>query len=161
MPTTLDSGCTIRSSSPTVLTNSRRFRLRSIFDLAISEGILERNPATSLFTPRNHRKGRPKLVLNPVQIREMLIALEIRERLVARMALLEGMRPSEILGLQRRDLDLDSVWVRRRIFKNNIDTPKNVRSARRVALSTGTAALLTDWVTSLAATDEDAWLFPS
>lgn len=137
-----------------------RFRLKSIFDLAISEGVVERNPATSLFTPRNHKKGRPKLVLDPAQIREMLTALEIRERLIARMALLEGMRPSEILGLQRRDLDLDSVWVRRRIFKNNVDTPKNLRSARRVALSTGTAALLSDWVKGLAS-DEDAWLFPS
>ncbi len=29
-----------------------RFRLRSIFDLAISEGAVDRNPATELYTPR-------------------------------------------------------------------------------------------------------------
>lgn len=51
--------------------------------------------------------------------------------------------------------------MRRRIFKSNVDTPKNDRSARRVALSLGTAHLLTEWVNGLAATAEDAWLFPS
>jgi len=138
-----------------------RFRLHSIFELAISEGLIERNPATSLVTPRNHRKGRPKLVLNPAQIAAMLQALEIREQIISRLAILEGMRPSEILGLQRQDLDVDSVWVRRRMFKSNIDTPKNDRSARRVALSYGTAKLLAEWIDGLASTAEDAWLFPS
>lgn len=138
-----------------------RFRLRSIFELAISEGVIERNPATSLFAPRNHKKGRQKLVLKPVQILEMLEVLNIRERLIARLAILEGMRPSEILGLQRRDLDVDSVWVRRRVFKSDIDTPKNDRSGRRVALSQGTAELLKEWVKSLASTKDEAWLFPA
>lgn len=71
------------------------------------------------------------------------------------------MRPSEILGLQRRDLDVDSVWVRRRIFKSDIDSPKNDRSAGRVALSQGTAELLKEWVKSLASTKDEAWLFPA
>ena len=31
--------------------NHLRFRLRSIFSLAVSEGVVERNPAVSLFTP--------------------------------------------------------------------------------------------------------------
>lgn len=100
-------------------------------------------------------------MLTSAEILTLLEALEVRERLIARLAILEGMRPSEILGLQRQDLDIDSVWVRRRIFKSNVDTPKNDRSARRVALSEGTAELLADWVQGLAATGEDAWLFPS
>lgn len=58
-----------------------RFRLRWIFDLAVSEGVVERNPATSLFTPRQHRSGRKKLVLGPLDIERMLGVLEIRERL--------------------------------------------------------------------------------
>jgi integrase len=77
-----------------------RFRLKSIFDLAISEGLLDRNPATSLYTPRHHQKGRAKLVLAPGQIICMLEALGLRERLIARFAIFKGMRPSEILGLQ-------------------------------------------------------------
>ena len=138
-----------------------RFRLGSIFELAMSEGLIERNPAIALYTPRNHKKGRPKLVLTCDQILTMLEVLEQRERVIARLAILEGMRPSEILGLQRQDWDADSVWVRRRVIKNNVDTPKNDRSARRVALSDGTALLLSEWVGGLVATEQDAWLFPS
>lgn len=66
--------------------------------------------------------------------------------LITRFAIFEGMRPSEILGLQWQDLDVDSVWVRRRAFKSNVDTPKNERSARRVALFNGTARLLNGWL---------------
>src|SRR4051812_37439911 len=76
-----------------------RFRLRSIFELAMSEGLVGRNPATALFTPKQHKKGRKKLVLSKSQIPIMLGALELRERLIVRFALFEGMRPSEILGL--------------------------------------------------------------
>ncbi len=91
----------------------------------------------------------------------MLGALEIRERLISRLAIFEGMSPSEILGLQRHDLDVDSVWVRRRIFKSNVDTPKTERSARRVALSLGTRDLLVGWLDNLASTTQDAWIFPA
>ena len=138
-----------------------RFRLRSIFDLAISEGLTDRNPATSLFTPRHYQKGRKKLVLGPTQIIAMLETLDLRERLISRFAIFEGMRPSEILGLQRQDLDIESVWVRRRIFKSNIDTPKTERSARRVALSLGTKDLLEEWADSLVSTGKESWLFPA
>ncbi len=102
-----------------------------------------------------------KLVLSAAEVSSMLGALEIRERLISRLAIFEGMRPSEILGLQRHDLDVDSVWVRRRIFKSNVDTPKTERSARRVALSLGTRDLLVGWLDNLASTTRDAWIFPA
>ncbi|MGH9628910.1 MAG: hypothetical protein ACRD7E_11345, partial [Bryobacteraceae bacterium] len=35
-----------------------RFRLRSIFALALSEGVVERNPAVTLYTPRDCQPGR-------------------------------------------------------------------------------------------------------
>jgi hypothetical protein len=55
-----------------------RFRLRSIFTLAISEGATERNPAASLFTPKHYKSGREKRVLSPEQSRMMLEA-EVRK----------------------------------------------------------------------------------
>jgi integrase len=85
----------------------------------------------------------------------MLAALGSRERLITRLAIFEVMRPSEILGLQRQDVDDDSVWVRRRIFKSNVDTPKTHRSARRVALSLGTKDLLDSWISNLASESPD------
>jgi integrase len=63
-----------------------RFRLRSIFELAMSEGVVDRNPAVSLFTPRICRCGREKLVLTPEEIRKVMEPLELRERLIVRLA---------------------------------------------------------------------------
>jgi len=138
-----------------------RFRLRSVFALAISEGVVDRNPAVSLFTPRICRSGREKLILAPEDISKLMSVLELRERLIVRFATFEGMRPGEILGLQAGDIDGNSVWVRRRLYKGNIDVPKTRRSMRQVALSAATVELLGHWVEQVPETRPDAWLFPA
>jgi integrase len=138
-----------------------RFRLRSIFTLAMSEGIVDRNPAAALYTPRHHREGRAKEVLTPEQAAMMIGALELRERVIVRLATWEGMRPGEILALQLGDIDTDSVWVRRRVYKGDIDDPKTKRSMRRVALTVGTAVLLDEWKFRLVGAPEETWLFGS
>ncbi|MGC2657194.1 MAG: tyrosine-type recombinase/integrase [Bryobacteraceae bacterium] len=138
-----------------------RFRLRSIFALALSEGVVDRNPATSLFTPRQFKAGRVRKVLTPEQLQRMLTAVDFRERIIVRLATCEGMRPGEILALQLGDLDGDCVWVKRRLYRANLDIPKNERSARQVALTCGTKLLLQWWVETSFIAREDAWLFPS
>ena len=149
------------------LTNGRsmvdhlRFRLRSIFAFAISEGVVDRNPATELFTPRVCKEARAHQVLSPDQAIAMIGALDLREKVIARLAIWEGMRPGEILSLQVGDLDQDSVWVRRRLYRGNLDDPKSKRSARRVALSIGTVSVLVMWLTQLEVADRESWLFPS
>jgi integrase len=129
--------------------------------LAVSEGVVDRNPAVSLFTPRICRCGREKLVLTPEEITKVMEPLELRERLIVRLATFEGMRPGEILGLQVGDVDGNSVWVRRRLYKGNIDLPKTRRSARQVALSAATVELLGYWNEQVPDTRPDAWLFPA
>jgi integrase len=138
-----------------------RFRLRSIFELALSEGVVDRNPAATLFTPRNCRAGRERLVLNPDQAVTMIAALDIREKVIARLATWEGMRPGEILALQLGDLDGDSLWVRRRLYKGDLDVPKTRRSSRQAALTTATLGLLKEWTLRFLEARPDAWLFPS
>ena len=122
-----------------------RFRLRSVFALAMSEGVVDRNPAAALFTPRHYQEGRSREVLTPEQAAILIGALELREKVIVRLATWEGMRPGEILALQMGDLDDDSVWVRRRVYKGDIDEPKTKRSTRRVALTVGTLAMLDQW----------------
>ena len=58
------------------------------------------------------------------------------------------MRPGEILGLQVRDAEGSMLWVRR-VYRGGIDEPKVRRSHREIALSNGTASLLTEWMDSL------------
>jgi integrase len=138
-----------------------RFRLRSIFELALSEGVVDRNPAATLFTPRNCRAGRERLVLSQEQAVAMLAALDMREKVIARLATWEGMRPGEILALQLGDLDGDSLWVRRRLYKGDLDVPKTRRSSRQAALTTATLGMLKKWTSRFLEPKPDAWLFPS
>lgn len=58
-------------------------------------------------------------------------------------------------------MDGDSVWVRRRLYKGNIDLPKTRRSERQVALSGSTVALLYQWLELVGNISREAWLFPS
>ena len=128
-----------KALSESVVTHLR-FRLRSVFDLAVSEGAVQRNPASTLYTPKFCKAGRTKRVLTPEDLDAMTKALDFREQIILRLATFEGMRPGEILGLQRGDVDFaeECLWVRRRVYKTDVDSPKSDRSTRQVALSEGT-----------------------
>jgi integrase len=138
-----------------------RFGLRSIFELALSEGVVERNPATTLYTPKNHRPGKERRVLESKDLVQAGEVLQFREHLIFRLAAWEGMRPGEILGLQLGDWEEDCVWVRRRLYRGKLDDPKTKRSARQVALTTATKSLLQEWVDRTFLSESDNWLFPS
>jgi integrase len=118
------------------------------------------NPALALHTPKC-QPGREKLVMNAAQIRRALEVLPLRERLILRLGVFEGMRPGEILGLQLQDAKERSVLVRRRVYRGDIDSPKTKRSKREVGLTDGTALLLSEWREILPNRDVSAWLFPS
>jgi integrase len=138
-----------------------RFRLRSIFQLALSEGVVDRNPATTLYTPKQCRSSRERFILTPQESFKTIEVLDLREKLIARLAIWEGMRPGEILALQVGDVGAESVSVRRRVYKGNIDSPKTRRSIRQVAMTNGTIGLLNSWMESLRDHQPSAWLFPS
>jgi len=138
-----------------------RFRLRSIFKLAVSEGVANRNPAESLYTPKHCRPGRERKVLARDQLGEMACALDIREHVIFRLATWEGMRPGEILALQLGDVDGDCVWVKRRLYRGKMGDPKSKRSSRQVALSVATKQLLQEWIQQPKLLQGDDWLFPS
>ena len=137
-----------------------RFHLRAIFEMAISEGVVDRNPATVLYTPRVAKPGRERPLLTGDMVRQLLSALELRERLLARLAVFEGMRPGEILGLQVADVQGNCLLLRRRVYKTDVDTPKNGRP-RKIALSLGTRRLLGEWISTLPDRSPTAWVFPS
>jgi len=152
----LDAKAQILSAS---VVNHLRFHLRDIFNLAVSERAADFNPAHVLHTPRC-KPGRERLVMNAAQIRLGLEVLPLRERLIFRLGVFEGMRPGEILGLQLQDIRERSVLVRRRVYRGDIDSPKTRRSKREVGLTDGTALLLSEWREILPNRDASAWLFP-
>ncbi len=141
--------------------NHLRFHLRDIFNLALGERAVEYNPALALHTPAKCKPGKERRVLTAADIRSALDVLPVRERLIFRFGVFEGMRPGEILGLQIQDLRTNSVLVRRRVYKGDIDSPKTKRSIREVAMTEGTRTLLREWLDLLKDQTPTAWLFSS
>ncbi len=140
-----------------------RWNLNSVFKMAVSDGIVPFNPATALFTPPCKPEGE-KRVLTPVQVRQVLTVFETRERLIFRLAVFEGLRPGEILALRLCNVFDDHLAIEQRVYKGKLDTPKGrkgKRTARKVALSTGTSMEIAIWRTMLLKTTPDGYLFPT
>lgn len=135
-----------------------RWDLKQIFDLAMSEGIVERNPALLLFVPREAKKP----VWRAMTIKEVQLCFQVlaqRERLIAKLALLAGMRPGEIFALTWPRLTATYADIQQRVYRRQIDTPKTDNSIRRAALSEGLLTEIDLW--RALAIDKYGWVFPS
>jgi integrase len=78
------------------------------------------------------------------QVLEALAVLSQREVLILHLAILVGMRPGEILALQRRHVSADgaTIQVEQRVYGGVIEDPKTYTSHRGAAIAPETAALL-------------------
>lgn len=137
--------------------NHLRWDLKAICDLAISDGILERNQAEQLFTPRTVVIPKQP-VMTPEQVQHALEVLDVRERAFCRLAIYAGMRPGEIIALRWSDVEGDHALIDDRYYKGEQDKPKN-RKARTVALSPAVRRDLSAWKSF--AVSEDSLIFPS
>jgi integrase len=137
-----------------------RWDLRQVLRMAVEEEILSRNPAELLFVPREARRP-DQPVMTFGQIDTCLRVLKDRERLVVKFAVLAGLRPGEILGLQWRHLFAAHAEVRQRVYRGRIDTPKTRLSMRNAALPTGLLADIEDWRVASRSSAPDHWVFPA
>jgi integrase len=140
-----------------------RWDLNSVFKMARSDGYVEYNPATALFTP-GCKPDAEKKVMSKEQIRVALNALNLRERLVFRMAVFDGMRPVEILAIRLEGIGTKEVHIKQRVYRGTLDTlkgRKGKRTERVVALSPGTLADLKEWKSTLTDQTPSALLFPT
>jgi len=137
-----------------------RWDMKQIFDMAVAEGQVERNPALLLFTPREAKRP----VHRAMTIKEVQIcfgALDQRERLIVKLAIVAGMRPGEIFALTWGRLTARYADIRQRVYRRKIDTPKTDNSTREAALPEGLLAEIEAWRLLAVSTAEDAWVFPS
>ena len=137
-----------------------RWDLNQIFGMAVAEGYLQRNPAALLFTPRACRRAATR-VMTVEQVRLHLSVLDLRERLIAKLGVLAGMRPGEIFGLTWKRLAAQHADIRQRVYRGDVDSPKSVRSTRWAALSDGLLDSIEEWKKLSLDTSDDAWVFPS
>lgn len=137
-----------------------RWDLRQILRMAVCEGYLVRNPAELLFIPREaKRPEHTVMTLEEVQI--CFSALEPRERLIAKFAILGGLRPGEIFGLKWGHINETHAHIRQRVYRGVIDSPKTSRSVRKAALTAGVLEEVRAWKEISLDTNPDAWVFPS
>jgi integrase len=137
-----------------------RWDMKQIFDMAIAEGHVERNPALLLFTPKEAAKP-VRRVMNMKEVQTYFAALDQRERLIAKLAVIAGMRPGEIFALTWGRLTATYADIRQRVYRGAIDTPKTDQSVRKAALPEGLLRDIEVWREFAVETRDDAWVFPS
>ncbi len=137
-----------------------RWDLKQIFDMAVAEGLVARNPALLLFTPKEAAKP-VRRVMNMKEVQLCFAVLGQRERLIAKLAIMAGMRPGEIFALTWGRLTATYVDIRQRVYRGAIDTPKTDQSIRKAALPEGLLREIEAWRSVSLVTQDDAWVFPS
>jgi integrase len=137
-----------------------RWFLNAVFKLAVSDGVMLNNPAAELRIPRKCQPGRAMRSLTEEEVNSYLEALPLRERVIARLAIFEGMRPGEILALRWRSIEDAVIRVEERVYKRKLNTPKNGKK-REGAISDGTLTLLNEWADLAEDPSADGFVFPS
>jgi integrase len=135
-----------------------RWDLKQIFDMAVHEEFLRRNPAALLFTPKQVGTN-PKAVMTWDDVKLLFSTLESRELLVCMLATTAGMRPGEIFGLKWKDIEADSINIAQRVYRGKIDSPKTGR--RIVALSKRLQETVAQWREQSGFPGPEEWVFPS
>ena len=103
---------------------------------AVAEGFLLRNPAQLIFTPRECPRANTKTMTSK-EVVTLFSILDTRERLIARLAVIAGMRPGEIFALKWGRLEAEYADIQQRIYRGDIDSPKSRYSVRWAALPDG------------------------
>src|SRR5436309_58929 len=137
-----------------------RWFLNAIFKLAMSDGLMLNNPAAELRVPRTCQPGRAMRALTAEEVNNYLEVFDLRERLIVRLAIYEGMRPGEILALRWKSVSGDMIRVEQRVYKRVLNTPKNGK-IREGAMSDGTIALLKQWAELARDPSPEGFVFPS
>jgi integrase len=137
-----------------------RWQLVAIFNMAASDGLIMVNPTGGLVTPRC-QSAIDKRTISRDDIHRAQMVLELRERLIFRLAVCEGMRPGEIVGLQTGDWRDGFLHVERRIYRGKLDVPKSRRSRRPIPPTETTRLLLEQWLELSGNRLQEEWLFPS
>ena len=137
-----------------------RWDLKQVFDMAVAEGFLLRNPAQLLFTPRECPRPTTRS-MTIEEVRKLYGVLGVRERLIAGLAIGAGMRPGEIFALTWERLESQYADIRQRIYRGDIDSPKSTYSIRWAALSDGLLSAVREWREVSVDPSPKAWVFPS
>jgi integrase len=136
--------------------------LSSILRTAVDWQYLEENPAAKAKLPPKPLKRSARHLL-PDQVRKLIAEIPEPYRLIVIVALLTGLRRSELFALRWGALDLEKgvLEVRESVYNGHFSTTKTRSSSRRVPLSSTVLKLLRDRRANLVSARDEDLVFPS
>lgn len=138
--------------------------LRAMLNTAVADGLLARNPCCIRGAARERSPERP--LIEPADVLRLAEAIEPGFRALVLLAAVGGLRVGEMLGLQRRHVDL--VEATGRVEQQAIELfdgtriitgPKTDAGRRTVAVPEFVWIALGEQLERFTAADPDAWMF--
>ncbi len=140
-----------------------RFYMKAIFEEAIDQDFVEKNPARKLILPMQLRPV-DKTTLTWDQLRLVLASVPLRDRILLTLDMTETFRPSELFALRWSGFDIDNrtITVSQTAFRGRLrDYGKTRKSLRTVHLPDGLANELWLWKQECPDASPDAFIFPN
>ncbi len=138
--------------------------LRAMLNTAVADGFLARNPCCIPGAGQERSPERP--LIEPADVLRLAEAIEPRFRALVLVAAVGGLRVGELLGLQRRHVDLAEATVRVEqqaieLFDGTriITGPKTDAGRRTVAVPEFVSIALGEQLERFTAAEPDAWVF--
>lgn len=131
----------------------------AVLDMAKEDGIIERNPASTLQMPDLEKSA--KVFYTIAQLRILISTAEGRERIVVQLLIICGLRPSEMFALRWSDWSGDYMMVDEAYTKGKIKTTKTESSKAKVSVPPRLQRDLQEYWISCGRPSPDSWIFPS
>jgi len=133
-------------------------QLKRCLKRAVIWKYLKENPAIDLEIPRIEIEK--PTILTKDQLFDLLEAADIREKAIIALGGLAGLRISEILGLQWKNIDFieDKIYIDKQYFQGQYKKPKSATSKRIIPIFSDLRPVLQEW--KLKCPPPKKWLFP-
>jgi integrase len=140
-----------------------RFYFKAIFEEAIGQDLVQKNPARKLILP-NGLRAPDKATLSWEQLRLVLASVPLRDCILLKLDMTATFRPSELFALRWRGFDMDArtLTVSQTACKGKLrDFGKTKKSLRTVHLPDGLATELWLWKQECPDRSAEAFIFPN
>jgi len=140
-----------------------RFFMKAIFEEAVDQELVQRNPARKLILPKELRPVN-KVTLSWDQLRLVLASVSLRDRILLTLDMTETFRPSELFALRWNNFDMDgrTLTVNQTAYRGKLrDYGKTKKSIRSVHVPERLANDLWLWRQECPNPAPDGFLFPN
>jgi site-specific recombinase XerD len=140
-----------------------RFYLKAIFDEAIDQEFIAKNPAGKLALPKQLRAV-DRTVLSWDQLRLVLASVSLRDRILLTLDMTETLRPSELFALRWNGFEQEArtLTISETAYRGKLrNFGKTQRSLRKVYLPEGLVKELWLWKQACRDPVPEAFIFPN